>query len=227
MNEVTDICHRILDRPSPPMRDSTHVLATARRAARRQVRVTVAASSLVAAAILAVTAFAGMLHAAAARTPSPAVLLTTVAIPTLSQTPARERPRADGARIALLLADALPAGYHGRPASGAEGTLIVSTGDGHGTLSATVVRDGVGAPSGDLCSPAVATRLGAHLPDGDAACQVVTVDGVQVRASTTAGGGTVTRFVSGGFLILHWQRRTALFTLDQLAEVAATMRIPE
>jgi hypothetical protein len=256
MNEVSDICHRILERPAPPMRDGAQVLTVARDAARRQVRITVTAGGLIAAAVVAVMAAVGTLHAAAGA-PRPAVLLTAVAIPSLTQTPPREKAGPDAGRLARLLADALPAGYGSRPAFGTGGTdagsssdlpgstsarsaarasLVVSTERGHGTLSATVVRDDAAMGSGDPCSPATAVRLDAYLDHGDTGCHVIAVHGVRIRVGATAGGSTATRFLADGFVTIEWNPATSraggqdpppasLFTMEQLAAVAASLRI--
>jgi len=241
MNDVKDICDRILERPAPPMRDSERVLTIAQRSARRQARITVTMGGLVAAAIVAITAAAGTLDGAPG-TPRPAVLLTSVASPSLSPAPDWEKTGPDTARFAQLLAEALPAGYRSQPAFGTHGTdtwtsadsyasrtqLVVSTGKGQGMLSATVVKDGAAAPSGDLCAAAVTARLDAYNPDGDANCQVITIDGVPIRATTTAKGSTATRFLADGFLIVDWHPSWQVpFTIQQLATVAATVQIPE
>lgn len=218
MNEVEDLCNRILNRPPPPMRDSAQVLAIAQRAARRPARVTITAGSLAAAALAAVTALVWSPQTASVH-PAPAATSTATVDPGPPPVPPRDKARRTGERIAQLLTAALPTGYTGQSAVGADGTytwempagryfvqtkLLVSNGYSGGTLLSSVVRDGTAAPSGDLCTPAVAARV-----DGDeqgATCEVVTIDRVRVRVTTTkAREKTATRFLADGYLTISWK----------------------
>jgi len=250
MNDVDDLWHRILDRPTPPMRDGQQVLAIARRDAKRRVRIAATAGGLVATAMLAVAATAWSLDTASV-SPRPAASRTDAADPRPPRVPPRQEAGQNGARIAEFLADALPAGYTSRPAFGSNGTrmvypspqsnlytmwteLVVSSAGAEGRLSGIVVNDDIATPAGDLCAPAVAARLdNAHLDAGDATCEVITIGGVAVRTTSAAGASTATRFLAGGFITISLSsdlRSPAApmgspFTVEQLAGLAAGLRL--
>jgi hypothetical protein len=223
MNDVRELCRRILDTPAPPMRDSAQVLAIARQAARRRARVTVAVGGLAAATTIAITAAATLPLAHRSAPPvQPVVSAPHTPAAGPPQAPTREAAGAHGDRIAQRLTDALPAGYTGRPGFDGRGTatwqpagqpadryvsqtrILVSSGAGEGSLSATLVGDGLPAPAGDLCAPAVATRFAAYFGDGSGNCVVTTIDGVRIRTVTLGSATTATRFLGGGLLVVGW-----------------------
>jgi hypothetical protein len=270
VNDVRNLCQRILDQPAPSMRDSAEVLAIARHATRRRARVTAAAGGgLVATVATIAIAAVATLPPTRPSTPEVQPFVSAPQTPATSppEAPTREAADAHGDRTAQHLANALPAGYTGRPGFDGRATatwlpagrpnptadhyvsqtrIIVSNGDGEGSLSATRVGDGLPAPTGDLCAPEVATRLAAYLGDGPDTCATATINGVRIRIATARSASTATRFLNGGLLVVgwtpHWSKISSgdpsrpwrepddsgqppsimkLFTATQLAELAA------
>ncbi|GIF91853.1 hypothetical protein [Catellatospora chokoriensis] len=227
MNDVKDLCERILDQPAPPLRDSAQVLAVARHAAQRRARLTAAVGGLACAAVAAVVVTAALPRTAGelpvAQPPSATALASAAAMPPV---PGPDAAQAHGGRIAQLLAEAVPAGYTGRPADATStwrldtdtaGTpryisqtrLIVSDGAGEGVLSAALAGDRHAAPVGDLCADAVTARLAEYSAVGPGTCDVVSVGGAAVRVDTAADRAVVaTRFLAGGYLTIRWSPMT-------------------
>ena len=224
MNEVKDICDRMLDMPAPPLRDSGEVLDIARRSARRRARVTAAGSGL---AVAATAAAVVTLSVTGRPAPPPAQGPPAGQATTSSAAQHQDVPPARGAavhdrKMAQVLQGAVPAGYTATPEFPfstdttvyppmehpgdraqllAVTSLLVSAGGGTGVLSAYLVTDGVPAPTGDLCSAGIAARF----RDAGDRCETVVVNGVPVRVTTghSQDRGEVrvaTRFLRGGHL---------------------------
>ncbi len=224
MNDVKDLCDRILDKPAPPLRDSTQVLAIARHAARRRAQLTAAAGGLACAVVAAVAVTVAMPVAPADAPPAQQPSTTELPSPAAAPMPDADAAQAHGGRVAQLLAEAVPTGYTSRP-DGATSTwrlaadtatkprfvsqtrIVVSDGSGEGGLSAALVGDGLAAPSGELCAPTVTARLGAYTGNGTGpgTCAVASVNGVPVRTDISADQTvTATRFLNGGYLTIRW-----------------------
>lgn len=232
MNDVKDLCDRILDQPGPPLRDSGQVLEIARRSARDRARLTAAAGSL---ACLAVAAFALTVTLPGAPSDAPlagpvtAGPATPAASASVPPTPARAAAHAHGARIAQVLAGAAPAGFTARPDGDtstwtlatdttaatpryvSQTRVLVSDTVGEGTLAAVFVADGGTAPTGDPCATAVTARLNVYrdTPSGTEAgpgdsCSAVSVSGVAVRVDADPAAVTATRFLATGYLMVSW-----------------------
>jgi hypothetical protein len=246
VNDVKEICELALDAPAPPLRDPAEALAIARRSARRRDRLTVAAAALaVVAAASATTMIApGLVVAGADRAPTAQVTgaqQMTVAPPAAPDVPIREAAHAHGRQIAQTLIDAVPSGYSAYPEySSPDGdptatwmreppsesyvsmtSIVMSAGDREGLLQASIVRDGVAAPGGDLCSTDLADRIDPIFGAGTD-CQVVVVDGVPIRVTSRNDpdvGATLiaVRFLQGGILgVVSTQGR---WTFDSSSEL--------
>jgi len=231
MNDVKELCDRMLDVPAPPRRDSAVVLAIARRSTRRRNQVRVLGSGL---AVAATVAAAAALLQSARPGLAPAPVAPIAADTWVVQAPPRPVPPAQAAavhskRMEQLLLAAVPRGYgkrleHGlgdettvypptaeRPPDGpvgllAGGFVIVSADGGEGQLWAMITNNGKPAPTGDLCAPGQSEWL---RPTGT--CMVIVVDGVPIQVVTSwdAERGqeiTATRFLRGGALsVISWQ----------------------
>jgi hypothetical protein len=237
VNEVKDICERMLAVPAPPMREGAEVLASARRAAVRRDRARLIGSGV--AGVAAVAAAAALIvPAGAGRGPTPVPPAASAPSTPVSRVPAEvpavPPPLARAAsthdrQMYQLLAGALPAGYTARstypfsdddtvyptnPERAPDGShhmlahafVTVSAGGGEGQLFAFITNDGKPVPSGDLCAPVVTTPA---TPNDT--CAVMTINGVQVRVTTSwdaeHGHETVaTRFLRFGRLdVVAWQ----------------------
>ncbi|GAB4050650.1 hypothetical protein [Catellatospora paridis] len=225
MNDVKDLCERILDQPAPPLRDGAQVLAVARHAAQRRARLTAAVGGLACTAVAAVVVTAALPRTTGelpvAQPPSATALVSAAAVPPV---PGPDAAQAHGGRIAQLLADAVPAGYTSRPADAtstwrldtaatpryiSQTRLIVSDGAGEGVLSAAFAGDGHAVPDGDLCAAAVTDRLAEYSSAGPGTCAVMSVGGAAVRVDTTADRAVAaTRFLAGGYLTIRWSPMT-------------------
>ncbi|WP_144123616.1 hypothetical protein [Catellatospora sichuanensis] len=227
MNDVKDLCERILDQPGPPLRDSAQVLAVARHAAQRRTRLTAAVGGLACAAVAAVAVTAALPRTTGqlpvAQPPSVTAAASEAAVVPM---PGPDAAQAHGGRIAQLLAEAVPAGYTGRPADAtstwrlaadtaatpryiSQTRLIVSDGAGEGMLSAAFAGDGHVVPDGDLCAATVTARLAEYGDSGPGTCAVVSIGGVAVRVDTAATRAVAaTRFLAGGYLTIRWSPMT-------------------
>lgn len=122
MNEIKDICDRLLDAPSPPLRRADEVLAAARRA-RNRVRLAVTGSGVAALAVLglcALLAGQGVLPGADAATQPTAVTPSATGfnrLPIGGVPPALARP-AHGRQLDKMLREAVPPGFTLRSGSG-------------------------------------------------------------------------------------------------------------
>jgi DNA-directed RNA polymerase specialized sigma24 family protein len=77
---------------------------------------------------------------------------------------------------------------------------LLSAGDRENLLQASIVRDGVPAPGGDLCSTDLADRIDPIFGAGTD-CQVVVIDGVTSRNDPDVGATLIAvRFLQGGIL---------------------------
>ncbi len=225
MNDVKEICELTLDVPKPPLRDPADALAIARRSARRRDRLAVAAAgvAVVAAASAAAVIAPAVTASDADRTPAPPVAATSP-IAAAPAVPSQEAGHAHGRHIAQILIDAVPAGYTAVPEySFTDGdptatwlrqsppesyvsitSIVVSAGGHEGLLQAFILRDGVAAPAGDLCSNALAARIDPIFGAGTD-CRVVMVDGVPIRVTQRidpdVGAMTIAvRILQGGLL---------------------------
>jgi hypothetical protein len=116
----------------------------------------------------------------------------------------------------------MSAGYSGRPGFNDRATItwlligqpspayvsrtriLVANHAGQGPLSATLIGDDLPAPAGDLCAPAVASRLAVYFGADAGTCQVITTLGVQIRVATVGHTTAATRFLTGGLLVVLW-----------------------
>jgi len=228
MNDVRDICERILDRPAPSPRSGSQVLAIARQAARRRNRLAVGAAGVVTGALVTVivaTAATSGLSAPGQSDRQATAAASTPASP--PPVPAMPASNAHGSRIAELLTAAVPGGYTTQVANGgttvswlldqesesdryaSQTRILMSKEDGQGLLSAVIVRDNGPAATGDLCSAAVAERLRPYTDGSALGCEVIIVDGVPIRTATESGQTmTATRFLTGGLLMIRSARST-------------------
>jgi hypothetical protein len=232
VNDVRDICERLLDEPAPPARDAEQVLGAARRSARRA-RLAVAGSGVAALAVVAVGA--GLVVPGApwwSASPGGAVggvgtarsgPPSAVVQPPPEQPPARASA-AHGRQMDRVLMRAVPPGVTGRsrtmisdnttvypPPKPGEGILLAAhawvrmEADGReGELLATIMVDGKPDRTGDLCA---AQPDAAQDDPAQLSCEVLDVGGVPVRVTTErdAERGLVvvgTRFLRGGFLMV-------------------------
>ncbi len=83
-------------------------------------------------------------------------------------------------------------------------SIVVSAAGREGLLQAFILRDGLPAPAGDLCSAELASRIDPIFGAGTA-CHVVTVGGVPVRVTSRDDpdvGATLiaVRLLQGGLL---------------------------
>ncbi len=246
MNDVKEICELALDAPAPPLRDPAEALAIARRSARRRERLTVGAAALAVVAAASATTMIAPRVGLAGADRAPAAQVTgaqqmTVAPPVAADVPSREAAHAHGRQIAQTLIDAVPSGYSAHPEySFPDGdptatwmreppsesyvsmtSIVLSAGDREGLLQASIVRDGVPAPAGDLCSTDVADRIDPIFGAGTE-CQVVVVDSVPIRVTSRDDpdvGATLiaVRLLHGGMLgVVSTQGR---WTFDSSSEL--------
>lgn len=212
MNEVRDLCERLLDAPAPPLRTADEVLTIARRARRRR-------------SLLTATGVAGVVLGL--------VLGVTVVFDrtggdgsVVVAAPAARSSAAHGAKMAAVLIGAVPDGHTtGRVETFSDNPVMHPTATesgsyrsrllsaavvrifadgGQGQLFAYLVHDGRPAPGADLCAADAALPQDAH-------CEVRWVGEVPVRVVTTTGEGRgrvieATRFLDGGRLVVAaWQ----------------------
>jgi hypothetical protein len=220
MNEVREICARMLDGPEPPLRGADEILATARRERARRGRLTTAGAG---AAALAMALGVATIIGPGLGRPDPVVAGGTLApdAPLARAAPAHGRVMTDH------LLRAVPAGYAssavpsvsdsevvhpvdpneaGRVQVLAVATVRIFAGAGEGRLFAYLVNDGASTPPANPCAADLIRTV------GDApACQIWSVDGVAVRlvVAVDPHRGQViqaTRFLDGGRLIVGaWQ----------------------
>ncbi|HLT09466.1 MAG TPA: hypothetical protein VK028_01505 [Micromonosporaceae bacterium] len=212
MNEVRDLCERLLDTPAPPMRTADEVLTIARRARRRRNLLTTSGvAGLVLGLVLGI-----------------AVVLDRTGGdgPVFVAAPAARASAAHGARMSAVLIGAVPDGHttgrvetfsddpvvhpsgselgDGRAQLLSAAVVRVFAGGGQGQLFAYLVHDGRPAPKADPCAEDAA------LPR-DGRCEVRWVGEVPIRVVTTTGEGRgrvveATRFLDGGRLVVAaWQ----------------------
>lgn len=212
MNEVRELCERLLDGPSPPLRTADEVLTIARRARRRRHLHT---STSVAAVVLGLVLGVAVVLDRTGGDGSVAVVA-----------PAARSSAAHGAKMAAVLIGAAPDGHttgrvetfsddpvvhpsgtewgDGRSRLLAAAVVRVFADGGQGQLFAYLVHDGRAAPEADLCAPDVASPAIEN-------CEVRWVGGVPIRVVSTAGSGRgrmieATRFLDGGRLVVAaWQ----------------------
>jgi hypothetical protein len=209
MNELREICERMLATP-PPLRDSGEVLATARRSATRRRHSSVAAASALAAAAAAVVLTLQVTSAGGSAQPAPPVAAsaaTTGSAPRNLAAP-RDLPPARAAathaeRLRQLLLAAVPPGYATEdfPVSYDEGfdptavlpnTKYPAPKDGAMSLSFAGLLLSDAGGEGLLSADILATGNPGMLGEGCARateppstnCEVVTVDGVRVEVTT-------------------------------------------
>lgn len=238
MNEVRTICELALNDPAPPLRDGVAALAIARRSTARRNRLRVAGSGVVAVAVagvLATPAVAGW-QAAPAPNTGPATETTAAQLapattppPTPARPPSAHAAPVHGRAMTVVLKGAVPPGYTvtdvrggsddktvysrktrlkpGSQLLSAVAQVEIGAGGGEGQLMAVVLYDGKPYPKGDLCSPQLAgSKADAALP-----CEVVTVNGVQIKVTRShdAEYGEVisaVRYLDGGELMVSsWQ----------------------
>jgi hypothetical protein len=239
VNEIKTICELALADPAPPLRDGAEALAIARRATVRRDRLRVAGSGVVALAVagaLATPAVAGW-QATPPPDGGPATDMTATQVATAAPTttpPATPGPPpsahvapAHGHKLAAVLKGAVPPGYrvtHVRGLKddktvysrklrlkpneqmlGAYAQVEIAAGGREGQLMAVVMYTGRPYPAGDLCSP----NLRGY--DSGARCEVVTVNGVQVKVTRDHDPGygeviSAVRYLDGGELqVSSWQ----------------------
>jgi len=242
MNDVKELCDLMLDGPQPPLRTSDEALAVARRATRRRDRLRIAGSGV---AVMAAVTGAAALVVPSAGGPAPAespyasprerrANATPPAVP-----PTWHQADGHGGEVVRILTAAVPAGFSSRleygdaastlqlqrPHGGgappfATVTSLILEADGkEGRLESMLHSDGTPAPTGDLCSAAIAARMDKMIGPADGGCQVVVVDGVQIRVATThdPDRGQViaaTRFLTGGFLTVFAQQGVVVYERD-------------
>jgi hypothetical protein len=248
VNEVRTICELVLDEPGPPLRDGTAALAIARRATARRNRLRAAGSGLAAAAVagvLATPAVAGWQAAPAPDTTAaqlePSATATTRPPSTPPTPPARppsaHAAPAHGHAMAAVLKAAVPPGYTVTKVKGlsddrkvysrtlrlkpnesllaAHTRVEIAAGGGKGQLMAVIMYNGDRYPEGDLCSPKLAgSSVDAALP-----CEVVTVNGVQIKVTrehdAERGEDVVAiRYLEGGYLMVSSAQGIARYQPD-------------
>jgi hypothetical protein len=230
------VCDRVLaDAPEPPRRGVDEVLARARRADRRASRLVAVASGLAVATIAVVAVLAATPPAAvpprlSGPAATPAATATPTELPTVRPPELPSLPAADGhgGRIYQALVAAVPSGLSAAPDTRMGGVnpdtvsfefpqpgqyesqtdVVVSDGSRAGSLWAIILGDATAAPTGDLCTAAIQTRL-ARWANSDGPCGVITIRGVAVRVNTTPDGSSIvaTRFLEGGYLSVRASRR--------------------
>ncbi len=241
MNDVKEICALALEVPAPPPRTSAEALMLARRANRRRDLGLVAASGVAVVVTLAAVAGTALLlpgtHRGGPPVTAPVAVPVRPAAPAVAvpvpPVPSKDAAQANAGRMQHLLLAAVPAGYTGAPEYPEPANMwlveaardkyamlsgvVVSAGGGAGLLQAYLFRDGVAAPSGDLCSAAVTARLAPVIGGAGAPCQVYQIGGVPVRVTTEQdperGGQVVTavRLLDGGFLSVVAQQGTVVY----------------
>jgi hypothetical protein len=246
VNEVRYLCERLLE-PAPPLREASDVLAVARRSTARQHRRTAAGVAVVAAvsgaAALGVPILAAHQAAPGSRGAAAApVAAASPGEPRSSAAPPRTGTYGD--TMLDLIRSALPPGYTIRsqypavaPSAGATSltpsrpsggaglvsslvNAIASMGGGDGWLSLTARHEGLPAPAGDLCSPAVARRMGEQ-PGTE--CKVITVNGTPIRVAREHWSNTspeidvivATRYINKVSLSLVESRSVPHFRSDK------------
>jgi hypothetical protein len=196
VNEVKDICDRMLADP-PPVRDSGEVLATARRSAVRRRRAGLASAGMAAVVFAALALPLTVRSGRTVESPAP----RAAAPPAVSEVPKELPPAraafAHSAEMRRLLLAAIPAGYttedypvgfdrgfdqnavlpndkyrapEGALLNVAFAGLLVHAGGGEGMLTASIWAS-------RTIARACATNPGET-------CEVVTVDGVDIEVST-------------------------------------------
>jgi hypothetical protein len=231
MNEVKDVCARLLAEPEPPMRDAAEVLATARRSARRG-RLAVAGSGLAVLVAVAVGAAAFLPGGAvgqkgAAPAPAPDEEATAVAPPAPVPIPPAQASAAHRRQMDRVLRRAVPPGYAARsdtafsrdrtvhprtldedPGHGtvlaAYGRVVVERDGRQGVLFAVIAADFAPMPTVDLCHPSLARAMN---ESRGTSCQVIYQRGIPIRVSTArdAERGEVVvavRYLRGGYLMV-------------------------
>jgi hypothetical protein len=230
VNEVKDICDAALDAPAPPLREAATALAIARRSNLRRNTLAGAAAALGVAAVALVAAAPKLLVSPApSRGVEAASSAPTAASPAV---PVWPQAQADGHAAAAALIAAVPAGYtaaaewdstdpvfvwlyagdHPSPSPTSQyisiTNVVVSKAGHEGLLASIMRRDNVPAPTGDLCSAEVTSRVASTLAGATQNCQVIDVNGVSVRVSSGHEpdlGDVVTavRFLDGGYLAVQ------------------------
>ncbi|SNT63372.1 hypothetical protein SAMN05421812_11577 [Asanoa hainanensis] len=227
MNDVREICERMLVTP-PPLRDSAEVLAAARRSVVRRRRAGVASVGALTAAATGVVLTLQLTPAGGTALPAPLVvapLATSSAAPAPARTPPAKAAFTHSAQMRHLLLGLAPAGYsvrdfpvsydkdfdptavlpnRGLPAprnglmSVAFAGLLLGRGGGEGLLSANIWSTGDPKQLDVDCS--------APARPAKAVCKMVTVDGVAIQVTTwndeRGRHVSASRALAGGALIL-------------------------
>ncbi len=228
MNDVREICERMLATP-PPLRDSGEVLVTARRSAARRRNAGLAAGSALAVTAITVALTSQLTSAGGSALPVAAPPPATTAAPPPAAVP-QELPPARAAythasRMRELLLGVVPPGLAAKdfpvnydasfdptavlpnktypaPDSGllsvAFAGILVSDAAGEGLLSADIMATAGPGPLAADCAPVPGAPAGT--------CEMVTVEGVRVQVTTWSdeSGGHISaaRRLDGGVLIV-------------------------
>ncbi|GAA1864137.1 hypothetical protein [Asanoa iriomotensis] len=228
MNEVREICERMLDTPPPPLRDSGDVLAAARRSVRRRRQATAASAGALTVVAVAVT----LTLQGGSAVPAPPVAApapTTVAPPPATKAQPQHTPRARAAgthatQLRRQLLATVPAGYATRdfpvnydtdfdPTAVLPNRAVPAPENGIMSVAfAGILLSDSRGREGLLSANIWATASPDLLAGGCAAeppsthCEVRTVDGVRVTLTTWQDGSgrhiSASRPLDGGALVV-------------------------
>jgi hypothetical protein len=244
-NDVDRVWAAMLEAPAPPLPTAEDTLHHARTSRRRRAAWAVGGSGLASALVVAVAAAGVALFGPQAATgvaegaPEVDVPVAPRELPLAPPPAAPTWEEADdhGEEIGAILLAAVPSGYTGLlqrlSTDGTAGTwlvrsgpeyssgvmVIVTTGSADGMLS-TAIYGGIDPLGDDICSPTATAYLQRLYSNAyPSTCDAVTVNGVQIRLSSThdAERGDVNRAIrllDGGVLIVEAQQGIPVYRAD-------------
>jgi hypothetical protein len=244
-NDVDRVWAAMLEAPAPPLPTAEETLRHARTSRRRRAAWAVGGSGLASALVVAAVAAGAALFGPQAAG-GLAVVEPDVAAPIgpaeppapPPAAPTREEAHGHGDEIAAILLAAVPPGHTGllqRLSSGGQVAatwqlengpqysssvhVIVTNGQADGMLRSSIFG-GIDPLGDDICAPAVTaylTRM--YSSTYPATCDVVTINGVQIRLSSThdAEHGDInraTRLLNGGILTVEAEQGIPVHQAD-------------
>jgi hypothetical protein len=254
-NDVDRVWAAMLDDPAPPLPTAEQALRAARTGRRRRAAWAVAGAGLASAIVIAAVATAiGLAGGSTATTPT--ARDSDVAAPigpgqaalAPPAAPTREQAHEHGDEIGAILVAAVPSGYTGLlqrlSTDGPAATwqvenasryassvyVIVTTGQADGLLKSSI-HGGYDPVGDDICSPAATAFLAQMYSTAYATCDVVTVNGVQVRLSSTYDNergqvNRATRLLDGGLLTIEAEQGIPVHHADDGAPPDASADPP-
>jgi hypothetical protein len=257
-HDVEQVWAAMLDAPAPPLATAEETLRKARTQRRRRTVWAAGGTGLASAAVVAAVAAGVALfgpQAATGLAESPPAVDVPVApaeapLAPLPAAPTWEEADDHGDEVGAILVAAVPSGYTGllqqlsttgpgatwQHESGPRYTssvyVIVSNGQADGLLRSTI-SGGMDPLGDDICAPAVTAFLQRWYSYAyPSACDVVTVDGVQVRLSSThdAEHGDINRAIrllNGGFLAVEAKQGIPVHRADDSPPPDASANPPD